>query len=93
MNRKTLTYADRERIFAKELITTAEISELWGMSLSDASILLQEIKSKFEAKLNKPLRCERRGKLHVQDYLEYFDLPRNNRYIERQKEEGNGKCE
>jgi len=62
-----MTYETRERIFAKEVLTISDISVLCGLSYQAAAALIRNIRR----------RCDRlglEGKLHVQDYLDYFKL-------------------
>ncbi len=62
-----MTYEARERIFAKEVLTISDISVLCGLSYQAAAALIRNVRR----------RCDRlglEGKLHVQDYLDYFEL-------------------
>lgn len=63
-----MTYERREQIFSKEYLTTSEIGEIFGVDECSASTLLQNIKRKVGDRLNK------RGKVHIQDYFEAYDL-------------------
>lgn len=63
-----MTYEDRERIFAKEYISTRDLVALYDIDESTASTLLTTIKRRQGDRLGK------KGKLHVQDYFDYFQL-------------------
>ncbi len=78
-----MTYERREQILAKEVITTSEFAELFGISYSDASSQINAIKRRIEAD-GKIVRIKKQGKLHVQDYLDCFGI-QSNRY---EKKEG-----
>lgn len=68
-----MTYAEREKIFSKEVLTTAEIAQLLDMTLPQASTIVTSIKRKSD-------RLKMRGKVHVQDYLDYFKIADLTRY-------------
>lgn len=68
-----MTYEDRERIFSKEIITYLELAELLQVDPSTASTILNSIKKKSD-------RLHIRGKIHVQDYLDYFGIKSLERY-------------
>lgn len=63
-----MTYERREEIFSKEYLTTDDLMELYGLDKSQASTLLNNIKRKVGDRLDK------KGKVHMQDYFEAFDL-------------------
>lgn len=62
-----MTYAEREKILAKDYLTIADIQELLGLSYQDAAKTIRNIKRRTD-------RLKLRGKIHIQDYLDYFDL-------------------
>lgn len=68
-----MTYLQREKIFAKEYLTITDIQELLGMSYQDAARTIRNIKRKFD-------RLQVRGKIHVQDYFDYFEIS-TERYV------------
>ena len=78
-----MTYAQREEIFAKEYISINDLRELLGLTYGQAARVIREIKRKSD-------RLCVQGKVHVQDYIEYFNLPLSERYTKR-KENENGK--
>lgn len=63
-----MTYAERQEIFSKEYITTKELADLLGIAYAKASTLLQTIKRKTGDRLGI------KGKIHIQDYLDYYHL-------------------
>lgn len=77
-----INYEARERIFAKEVLTISDISVLCGLSYQAAATLIRNIRR----------RCDRlglEGKLHVQDYLDYFKLDGSSeRYNGRRPDHG-----
>ena len=69
-----MTYAEREEMFAKEYLTIADFQTLFGVNYPMASKMITDIKHGFEVK-GKQLRLKIQGKIHVQDYLDYYNLP------------------
>lgn len=63
-----MTYSEREQIFSKDYLTIADMQELLGLSYGDAAKVIREIKCKSD-------RLGIQGKVHVQDYLDYYELP------------------
>lgn len=68
-----MTYAMREEIFSKEYLSIGDIQELLGLHYQDAARTMRNIKRRTD-------RLGIRGKLHVQDYLDYFQIPPD-RYV------------
>lgn len=68
-----MTYQRREEIFSREALGCSEIMELLGVGKSTAYNIIAEIK-----RSNDRLGIE--GKVHVQDYLDYYHLPVSRRY-------------
>lgn len=62
-----MTYEQRERIFSKEYISIDEFVELTGVAKSVASVMMSNIRRKYN-------RLGIKGKIHVQDYFDYYDL-------------------
>lgn len=77
-----MTYERREQILAKEIITTSEFAELFGISYSEASVQINAIKRRLEA-TGRVVRFRKNGKLHVQDYLDCFGI-QSNRYEKKE---------
>lgn len=63
-----MTYEDRERIFAKEYLDTDDIMTLFGGDRRSSSDIISRIKWNTEDRLRK------KGKVHIQDYFDYFKL-------------------
>lgn len=63
-----MTYEERERMFAKECLSTKDVAELFNVDGSQASQIIMQIKRRQGDRLGK------KGKLHVQDYFDYFQL-------------------
>ena len=70
-----MTYAEREAIMSKDVITTAELTKLLGTNESQASRIMQQIKHTLRKAGT--LRIEARGKLHTQDYCDFYRIERN----------------
>lgn len=62
-----MTYEQRERIFSKEYISIDEFVELTGVAKSVASVMMSNIRRKYN-------RLGIKGKIHVQDYFDYYNL-------------------
>ena len=77
-----MTYAEREKIFSKETIRTSEIAELYDISLSEASQLVMRIKRTVGDRIGI------KGRLHVQDYLNFFKLNGNDKRYMKKTDEG-----
>ena len=73
-----MTYAMREEIFSKEYLSIEDVQELLGMSYDDAARTIRNIKRRTD-------RLGIRGKLHVQDNLDYFQIPPD-RYVKPMEE-------
>ncbi len=70
-----MTYSEREEIMSKDVMSTAELAKLLGCDISTASTTLCNIKDSIESKGKTP-RITMRGKLHVQDYCDYYRIKR-----------------
>lgn len=68
-----MTYAKREEIFSKDYLTIADIQELLGVGYQEAAKRIRDIKRRND-------RLGIQGKIHVQDYLDYYELP-SDRYV------------
>lgn len=78
-----MTYAVREAIFSKDYITIQEMQALLGLAYNDAAKKIRDIKKalKMDPKYNgQGVRLDIQGKLHVQDYLDYFKITDHTRY-------------
>lgn len=62
-----MTIAERQEIFCKEYLSINDIMELLGMNYGDAADVIRKIRRKTD-------RLQVQGKIHVQDYIDYFNL-------------------
>ena len=62
-----MTVEERNNIFAKECLTISDIMLLLSLSYDAAARLIRDIKRKSD-------RLHIRGRVHTQDYLDYFGL-------------------
>lgn len=69
------TYIQREQIFAKEYLDVNDFMRLFGISLPSAYKLIREVKRNSD-------RLKIQGRVHIQDYFEYFDIPDTSRYVQ-----------
>lgn len=69
-----MTYEKREEIFSKEIITYIELAELLQVDPTTASTILNKIKFKTD-------RLHLRGKIHIQDYIDYYNITSLERYF------------
>ena len=74
-----MTYAEREEIFSKEYLTIADIQSLLGMKYQDAARTIRNIKRRTD-------RLGIRGKIHVQDYFDYYQIS-TDRYTKPEEDE------
>lgn len=74
-----MTFKRREEIISKEVIRTSELAELMDCDKSTASDLITEIKEWFKEYGNGP-RVTTKGKIHIQDYLDYYNISRRDFY-------------
>ena len=70
-----MTYTEREEIMSKDVMTGADIQKLQGCNASQASRIITDIKYVIEKRGGKP-RIDQRGKLHTQDYCDYYNIKR-----------------
>lgn len=76
--REPMTYARREEIFAKEVIHYTEMAELLGVDEKTASSKILEMKRQAGDRL------QMKGRIHIQDYLNWLHLERDvcrDRYV------------
>lgn len=74
-----MTYEEREAIFAKEVLDLDDVMKLFDISRNEASRLMNAIRLKVGDRLGI------KGKLHVEDYLLYFDISSADRYSRKKK--------
>lgn len=80
-----MTYEEREAIFAKEALNNEDFQALFGVCRTEATNIMMAIKRKTGDRLGV------KGKLHVQDYLDYFGLKAGNRYSTKESSEAEEK--
>lgn len=68
-----MTMQDRQDIFSKEYLDLNDIQKLFGLSKTQASTLLNKMKTKITIGLGRKLRWEYQGKIHILDYLVWAD--------------------
>ena len=68
-----MTYDEREEMFSKDVLTAADLQKLLGISKTYAYEIMRKIKAKSD-------RLGIDGKIHTQDYLDYYNLPQSDRY-------------
>lgn len=69
-----MTYAEREQIFAKEILSADDIALLFDCDKGAAYKTIRKIRAGSADRLGVE------GKCHVQDYMEFFKLPIFDRY-------------
>ena len=79
-----MTYELREKIFSKEVLAIEDIQDLFDMNYQCAADLMRTIKRGLNLS-GKGIRLSIQGKLHVQDYLDYFNITNLDRYKEKEK--------
>lgn len=62
-----MTKQDREDIFSKDYLTANDISLLLGVDVQTAYAKIRDIRRKTD-------RLGIQGKIHVQDYIDYYHL-------------------
>lgn len=62
-----MTAAKREEMFSKDYLTIKDVQELLDLSYGDAAKLIRQIRRKTD-------RLGIQGKIHVQDYIDYYNL-------------------
>lgn len=70
-----MDFKRREEIISKDVMTVAEVSELLACDKSMASRVINDIKDALAKEGIEP-RIKQRGKLHTQDYMDYFRIQR-----------------
>lgn len=63
-----MTFERRNEIFSKEALSITDVAELMGVSYDTAQKLVQAIRRHHD-------RLHIQGRVHVQDYIDYFHLP------------------
>lgn len=68
-----MSYEEREKIFSKEVITINELALLLEVHYRVAQRVMLQIKRKCD-------RLGIQGKLHIEDYFEYYGITDKQRY-------------
>lgn len=63
----------REEIFSKDYLTIKDIQELLGLDYNSSAKLIRQIKFKYD-------RLGIQGKIHTEDYFDYFNILDRQRY-------------
>lgn len=69
-----MSFAEREKIFSKDYLTIKDLQQLLGLTYQVAARVMRQIKFKFD-------RLGIQGKLHTEDYFEYFKITDKQRYV------------
>lgn len=72
-----MTYEGREKIFSKDYLTIQDVQVLLGLPYQSTAKIIRQIKFKCD-------RLGMRGKLHVEDYFEYFNITDRQRYMQQE---------
>ena len=70
-----MTFEEREQIFSKEVLSIEDMQRITGMDYNGASAVIRAAKRRLEIGKKRELRLDINGKIHMQDYLDAFDLP------------------
>ncbi len=65
-----MTYDQREQILSKDVLSVSDVAILMGVTNKKASEIMCNIKMSISP------RITARGKLHTQDYLDFYKLER-----------------
>ena len=79
-----MTYARREEIFSKEYLSIADLQELLDLKYQGAAELMRDIKRELAFR-GQGVRLNIQGKLHTQDYIDYFQITSLERYSRAQQ--------
>ena len=80
-----MSFAEREKIFSKDYITIKDLQLLLGLSYQVAARKMREIKFKHD-------RLGVLGKIHTEDYFEYFGIKDKQRYVKEKEDDGVSQC-
>ena len=70
-----MTHERRSELFSKDAFGVQDIMELLDVSYGTAAMIIRNIKRRSD-------RLKILGKIHVQDYLDYFNLG-GDRYVQK----------
>ncbi|MBR2377475.1 MAG: hypothetical protein IKA85_06910 [Clostridia bacterium] len=69
-----MSYIEREQIFSKDYLTIEDIQSLLGLTYQMAARQIRNIKRRSD-------RLGIQGKIHTEDYFEYFNITDKQRYV------------
>lgn len=69
-----MSYEEREKMFAKDYLSIKDLEVLFGIPYQTAAKLMRQIKFHYD-------RLGILGKIHVEDYFEYYKITDRIRYI------------
>lgn len=72
-----MSYEEREKIFAKDYLTIKDLEALLGVTYQVAARIIRQIKFKYD-------RLKIQGKIHVEDYFDYFNITDRKRYVKQE---------
>ena len=72
-----MDYVNREEIFSKDYLTIRDIEILLGTTYQVAARLIRQIKFKTD-------RLGLRGKIHIEDYVDYYNITDRQRYLKQE---------
>ncbi len=78
-----MNYSRREEIFSKDYLSIADMQDLLGMGYDEAAKTIRDIKRSLtiDPEFNgQGVRLNIQGKLHVQDYLDFYKISNTERY-------------
>lgn len=68
---------NREEIFSKDYLTIRDMEILLGTTYQVAARLIRQIKFKTD-------RLGLRGKIHIEDYFDYYNITDRQRYLKQE---------
>ena len=75
-----MNYVNREEIFSKDYLTIRDMEILLGTTYQVAARLIRQIKFKTD-------RLGLRGKIHIEDYFDYYNITDRQRYLKQEVED------
>ena len=76
----------REEIFSKDYLTIKDIEVLLGTTYQVAARLIRQIKFKTD-------RLGLQGKIHIEDYFEYYHITDRQGYFKRKEKDSDNEIE
>ena len=69
-----MSYIEREKIFSKDYLTIEDVQAILGLTYQMAARQIRNIKRRSD-------RLGIQGKIHTEDYFEYFNITDKQRYV------------